>query len=126
MLMTDQVHLAAQLEAEFTLAPRSFSLSLYSLTFLPPLSLFFPPVTSQHHFPLRVYTSVCVCQREGVKARVMVQLCFSISQPLCSAFACLYMRAGQCIHLDVGEGEGAVMFLQLQVAPGGVCIHLCV
>lgn len=28
MLMTDQVRLASQLEAEFTLAPRSFSFSL--------------------------------------------------------------------------------------------------
>lgn len=82
MLMTDQVHLAAQLEAEFTLAPRSFSFSLYPLTCFythPPLLVSF-----SHHIStlfsavcLHVCVSVSVCVSErGVKVRVMAQLCF--------------------------------------------------
>lgn len=51
MLMTDQVHLAAQLEAEFTAAPHSFLLSLRSLSLFPFV------FTSQH----------CCCVGEGEK-----------------------------------------------------------
>ena len=63
MLMTDQVHLAAQLEAEFTLAPRSFSLSQFLPTpLLVSLSgqIATPFSTARLHGCVRA----CVCVRE--------------------------------------------------------------
>ncbi len=70
MLMTDQVHLAAQLGAEFTLVPRSFSLSLYSLlSFLPTRPPRFSlPSHLDTTFPT-VCVCVCVCVRERERVR---------------------------------------------------------
>lgn len=81
MLMTDQVHLAAQREAEFTLAPRSFSLSLYSLTFLfHHLLISFSRHSYSHFLCVREY----VCKRgEGEGNRAIMFLTFLSHSAMC-------------------------------------------
>lgn len=108
MLMTDQVHLAAQLEAEFTLVPRSFSLSLYSLTFFFTHSLSLSLSISTPFSPVSLHVYVWERGEGEDKGAVMflpslsqVAVCFCVPVCLCVSelplMACVYVCV--CVYI---------------------------
>lgn len=95
MLMTDQVHLAAQLEAEFTLAPRSFSLSQFlPIPLLVSLSLWSNCNTIFYCKAACVCMCVCVRERGEGEGNGTIMFLASLSHStLCvcaSAYVSLY------------------------------------